>query len=157
MNTGYRTKIVKVGNSRGVRIPRNLLEEAGLENDVEISAQGNRLVIRPVKEARSEAAQPPMVPASIVMDELGRPLIGGTTMKVVELVAEHIAYGWSPEELKYQHPYLSMGQVHAALAYYWDHQGEIEAEIERLDKEAERLRAASDSPLRARLKAEGLI
>jgi hypothetical protein len=32
------------------------------------------------------------------------PSIAGTTMKVVELVVEQQAYGWSPEELHFQHP-----------------------------------------------------
>jgi uncharacterized protein (DUF433 family) len=37
----------------------------------------------------------------------GTPIISGTTMKVVELVMAQIAYGWSPEELYFQHPYLT--------------------------------------------------
>jgi hypothetical protein len=37
------------------------------------------------------------------------PSITGTTMKVVELVVEQQAYGWSPEELHFQHPYLTFG------------------------------------------------
>ncbi|MBF0328235.1 MAG: DUF433 domain-containing protein [Nitrospirae bacterium] len=35
-------------------------------------------------------------------------------MKVVELVVEKIAYGWSPEELHFQHPYLTLGQIYSA-------------------------------------------
>jgi uncharacterized protein (DUF433 family) len=35
---------------------------------------------------------------------------------------DHLAYGWSPEEMHYQHPPLSLAQIHAALAYYFDHQ-----------------------------------
>jgi hypothetical protein len=46
------------------------------------------------------------------------------------VVAEVMAYGWSPEELHFQHPYLSMGQIHSALAYYWDHEEEINQQIE---------------------------
>ena len=60
------------------------------------------------------------------------PMIVGTTMKVVELITNHLAYGWSPEELHFQHPYLSMGQIHSALAYYWDHKTELDIE-ERLE------------------------
>ena len=45
-------------------------------------------------------------------------MIAGTTMKVVELVVEKNAYGWIPEELHFQHPYLSLGQIYSALAYY---------------------------------------
>jgi uncharacterized protein (DUF433 family) len=86
------------------------------------------------------------------------PVIAGTTMKVTELVAETMAYGWSPEELHFQHPYLTMGQIHSALAYYWDHAGELDREIEHQLSYADQLRAAAGpSPLRARLKAKGLL
>jgi uncharacterized protein (DUF433 family) len=95
----------------------------------------------------------------IVVDEKGA-VIEGTTLKVVELVAEHLAYGWSPEEICLQHPYLTLGQVYAALAYYWDH-------AEKLDKEtAERLRRvdalkekvkSQPSALLRRLKAQGRL
>jgi uncharacterized protein (DUF433 family) len=54
----------------------------------------------------------------IILDENGVPIIEGTNMKVIELVLETTAYGWSPEELHFQHPYLSLGQIHSALAYY---------------------------------------
>ncbi len=62
----------------------------------------------------------------IVLDASGTPLIAGTTMKVVELVLNHQEYGWSPEELHFQHPYLSLGQIYSALAYYWDHKDELD-------------------------------
>ncbi len=39
-------------------------------------------------------------------------------MKVVELVVEQRTYGWSPEELHFQHPYLTLRQIHSAPAYY---------------------------------------
>ena len=59
----------------------------------------------------------------------GTPFIAGTTMKVVELVMAQVAHGWSPEELHFQHPYLTLGQIHAVLADHWDHQAELDAEI----------------------------
>jgi uncharacterized protein (DUF433 family) len=89
----------------------------------------------------------------IVLDDSGVPLIDGTTMKVIELVTSHQAYGWSPEELAFQYPYLSMGQIHSALAYYWDHQEELDADMARRLAWVEDLRKkASDDPLRARLR-----
>jgi uncharacterized protein (DUF433 family) len=70
----------------------------------------------------------------LTRDDSGNPSITGTTMKIVELVAEHLAHGWSPEELRFQHPYLTLGQVHSALAYYWDHRQELDRELlQRLD------------------------
>jgi|ERR1700680_1472029 len=70
----------------------------------------------------------------------GVPLIAGTTMKVVELVTAHLAHGWSPEELHFQFPHLSLGQIHAALGYYWDHRDEIDADIDRRARYVEQLR-----------------
>ena len=92
------------------------------------------------------------------LGEDGVPVIAGTTMKVVELIVERIAYGWSPEELHFQHPYLTLGQIHSALAYYWDHQDELDQDIEkRLHLVDDIQRAMPASPLVARLKAKGLI
>ena len=79
-------------------------------------------------------------------------------MKVLELVLGKIAYGWSPEELHFQHPYLTLGQIHSALAYYWDHQGEMEQDIERrLERVDQIQRVTSPLPLVTRLKAKALI
>jgi antitoxin MazE len=47
-----RTQIVKIGNSRGIRLPKVLIEQVGLENEVEISIQDNALILRPVGHAR---------------------------------------------------------------------------------------------------------
>jgi len=75
-------------------------------------------------------------------------------MKVKELAVERLAYGWGPEELHFQHPYLTLGQIHAALAYYWDNaqafDREIAAELEAADRGREAPAAAA---LAARLKA----
>jgi len=94
----------------------------------------------------------------VALDDKGVPVIAGTTMKVIELVLGMKAHGWSPEELKFQHPYLSLGQVHSALAYYWDHQDELDADIERRLKKVDRLKQQTKPPpLLKKLKAQGLI
>lgn len=90
----------------------------------------------------------------VVLDERGAPIIEGTTMKVVELVVARLAYGWSPEELHVQFPHLSPGQIHATLAYYWDHASELDQDIERRLRETDAAcqgSAARPSPLRQRL------
>ncbi len=90
----------------------------------------------------------------IEIAEGGEALIAGTTMKVVELVAEAKAFGFSPEELHFQHPYLKMAQVHAALAYYWDHAADIDQDLERRLRQIEELKkSAPPSTLAARLKS----
>jgi uncharacterized protein (DUF433 family) len=94
----------------------------------------------------------------VEIDPHGAPIVSGTTMKVVELVTAQRAYGWSPEELHFQHPYLTLGEIHSALAYYWDHQQELDADIERRWKFAEKARReAAPSPLMERLRAQGLL
>jgi uncharacterized protein (DUF433 family) len=91
----------------------------------------------------------------IVLDNAGVPFIAGTTMKVIELVLERSAYGWSPEELHFQHPYLSLGQIYSALAYYWDHQEVLDQDIVRRRALVEELRRTTPrSPLLVRLKPQ---
>lgn len=48
-----KTKIVRIGNSQGLRIPKPLLEQTGLEGDVEIRVEDQSLVISPIREPRS--------------------------------------------------------------------------------------------------------
>lgn len=92
----------------------------------------------------------------IVLDEERVPNIAGTTMKVVELVVEQQAYGWSPEELRFQHPYLDLGQIHSALAYYWDHREEFDRDIQRrLERLTELSGDVRSSSLAERMRARG--
>ncbi len=94
----------------------------------------------------------------IFLDERRVPVIAGTTMKVIELALAHLAYGWSPEELHFQFPHLTLGQIYSALAYYWDNQSALEKEIERRLETAESIRRGmGETPLIRRLKAKGLI
>jgi uncharacterized protein (DUF433 family) len=79
----------------------------------------------------------------IVLDEDRAPRVSGTTMKVVELVTAQQAYGWSPEELAFQFPYLTLGQTHSALAYYWDHRQELDDDITRRLRRVEELRKST--------------
>jgi uncharacterized protein (DUF433 family) len=89
----------------------------------------------------------------IELDENGIPWITGANTKVVEVVLDKMAYGWSPEEMHLQHPHLSMAQIHAALAYYYEHQSDIDTQIERDWQEVNELAARQpDSPLRQRLR-----
>lgn len=89
----------------------------------------------------------------IVLNEDRVPNIAGTTTKVVELVVEQQVYGWNPEELRFQHPYLTLGQIHSALAYYWDHCEELDRDIQlRLERVGELCGAGQTSELVARLR-----
>lgn len=88
----------------------------------------------------------------IELDESGVARIAGTTTKVIEIALDKLAHESSPEEMHFQYPYLSLAQIHAALAYYYDHQLEMDAEIQRRLLEVNAMAAHSaTSPLKQRL------
>jgi antitoxin MazE len=47
-----KTRIVRIGNSQGIRIPKLLIEQTSLSGEVDISVQGGSLVIKPAKKPR---------------------------------------------------------------------------------------------------------
>ena len=49
-----KTRIIKIGNSHGIRIPRLVLDQIGLANEVEIEVQADQLVIRPSHSPRHD-------------------------------------------------------------------------------------------------------
>ena len=101
---------------------------------------------------------PQTTTAHIHLDARGRAWIDDTNTKVIEVVLDKLANGSSPEEIHFQHSHLSMAQIHAALSYYYDHQAEFDAEIDRQLQEYDELRAkVEDSPLRQRLRAMGKL
>jgi hypothetical protein len=51
-------------------------------------------------------------------------------VRVAQIVMDYLAYGWSPDEMCRQHLYLQPAEAHAAMTYYFDHQDEIEREIQ---------------------------
>ena len=51
-----KTRIVRIGNSQGIRIPKPLLLQTGLSGEVEMRAQNGSLVIRPAKQPRADWA-----------------------------------------------------------------------------------------------------
>lgn len=94
----------------------------------------------------------------IRLDDRGVAWIDDTNIKVIEVAVDKLAYGWSPEETHYQHPHLSLAQIHAALSYYYDHQAEFDAQIQEDLREVEEMAAqAGESPIRKRLRAMGKI
>ena len=94
----------------------------------------------------------------IELDKDGIPWIARANTKVVEVVLDKIAHNSSPEEMHEQYPHLSLAQIHAALSYYYEHQAEVDADIERRDRYVEELRAQQKNPftrkeLESRLRA----
>lgn len=52
-----KSRLVRIGNSRGVRLPKALIDEAGLEDEVEIRAEGRSIVITPTARVREGWAE----------------------------------------------------------------------------------------------------
>ena len=75
----------------------------------------------------------------IEIDDQGRPWIAGTGTKVL-VVAMETLNDQSPAEIQRGFPHLSLAQIHAALAYYYDHKPELDAEIARSTNEADLMR-----------------
>lgn len=48
-----KTKIVRIGNSQGIRIPKSVLHQCHLDGPVEVDVQGNQLVVRSASRPRS--------------------------------------------------------------------------------------------------------
>ena len=96
--------------------------------------------------------------AHIVVDDKGVARIAGSRSRVIDVVLDKRANGWGPEEIRAQHPHLSLAQIHAAFAYYYDHQSDIDAAIDRELREVDALRAqAGDSPVAKRLRDAGKL
>ena len=99
-----------------------------------------------------------MVGAHVELDDSGRAWITGANVKVIEVALDMVAYGWGAEQIHEEHPDLSLAEIHSALAYYYDHQAELDREMRAQAQEAERLAAAgSDSPVVRRLRERGLL
>jgi uncharacterized protein (DUF433 family) len=94
-----------------------------------------------------------VVSTMIELDKQGVAWISGTKTKVIEVVLDKLAHGISPEEMHFQHPHLSLAQIHASLAYYYENQVELDAEIQKRWLVVNELATeANQSPLQKRLR-----
>jgi uncharacterized protein (DUF433 family) len=76
--------------------------------------------------------------ASHIDDTGSRPVVAGTDIKVSQIASEYEHLGMPPDEIAEAHPHLGLAEIHAALAYYYDHRELIQRDWE----DAERLVAA---------------
>ncbi len=77
----------------------------------------------------------------------GKAIITGTRIKVSQIVLEYERLGWTPDQIVDAHPHLTLAQVHGALAYYYENQVEIDAELMAEEKIVEELRRRYPSKL----------
>jgi uncharacterized protein (DUF433 family) len=87
----------------------------------------------------------------------GKYWLVGTQTKVLEVVLDRLAHHWDAEEIRREHPHLTLGQIYSCLAFYYDHQAEMDRAIDDQVHRIDQLRRTQgDSVLRAKLLAKGL-
>jgi len=70
----------------------------------------------------------------------GSPIITGTRTRVVDIVIEYEYLGRTADEIINSHPHLTLAQIHDALSYYYEHQGDTDQEIGRRKEKINDLR-----------------
>lgn len=82
----------------------------------------------------------------------GKACIAGHRIRVMDIVVWHEMRGYSPDEVVDMFPGITLADVHAALAYHFDHREEIQADLKRDEELAEKLRPLFPSKLREKLR-----
>ncbi len=78
-------------------------------------------------------------------------------IRVSMIASAYLTHGYSPEEMCRQFPHLHLSEAYSAMAYYFDHQARIDAEIEAEMREFDQLRAGKPvSPFVRRLRELGV-
>lgn len=95
----------------------------------------------------------------IWLDDRGVAWIDNSNVKAIEVALDHLSDCPRPEEIYEAHDgYLSLSQIHAALAYYYDNKAEMDRTIAEQVERVAKLRLESlDSPLRRRLRESGRL
>jgi uncharacterized protein (DUF433 family) len=87
----------------------------------------------------------------------GKPWLIGTQTKVIEVALDRLAYHWDADEIQRNHPHLTLGQIYSCLAYYYDHQVDMDRLIDEQLQYVDRMRRQNgESVLMAKLRAKGL-
>ncbi|MCI0462583.1 MAG: DUF433 domain-containing protein [Gemmataceae bacterium] len=81
----------------------------------------------------------------------GRACIAGHRVRVLDVVVWHEWRGYAPDEVVQMFPGITLADVHAALAYYFDNREEIEGEIRKDEEKAALAQANYPSKLREKL------
>jgi uncharacterized protein (DUF433 family) len=82
----------------------------------------------------------PAEPLSHIDVSVPRPVVRGTDIKVSQIASEYEHLGMAPDDIVQAHPHLSLADVHAALAYYYDQPDAIRDEWRRGEAMIEALR-----------------
>jgi len=82
----------------------------------------------------------------------GRPRIDGHRITVEDVAVWHQRMGMSPDEIVSAYPSLTLSDVHAALAYYYEHREQVEASIQEGQRLTAELRAKGPSLVQEKLR-----
>src|SRR3954467_13570696 len=105
----------------------------------------------PTQDPSSQAATPPVPPPDRVRIVSppgvrgGKPRIDGHRITVADVAVWHERMGMSPDEIVYNYPSITLSDVYAALAYYFENRERIDADIVEGEKLAETVRAGQPS------------
>lgn len=84
----------------------------------------------------------------------GKPVIVGTRIRVWDIYVHHERLGKSPDEIVRAYPHITLADVHAALAYYWDRKDEIDQQMKDADEFVAELKELNESgPLARKMAA----
>jgi hypothetical protein len=79
-------------------------------------------------------------------------------IRVAQIVIDYLNHGWSADEICIHYPHLKPAEVHSAMAYYFDHQVEIDAEIEEEQIAIEdSQKTTKPTAVEQKLRAQGLL
>ncbi len=82
----------------------------------------------------------------------GKPCIKGTRIRVWDIYVASEIRGESPDQITAQYPSISLADVHAALAYYWDNRQMIDQQMKEADEYVEQIKQATGpGPLATKL------
>jgi uncharacterized protein (DUF433 family) len=82
----------------------------------------------------------------------GKPRIAGHRIRVQDIVIWYEQLNMSPDEIVYHYPSITLADIHAALAYYYDHLDEIRQDIHESEAFTSQLAAQTPSILQRKLK-----
>lgn len=85
----------------------------------------------------------------------GKPCIAGSRIRVQDVYVWHELQGRSPDEIVSSFPQLTLADVYAALAYFWDHRDQILLEMREQEELVEQMKAQFPSKLPERPGAKG--
>ena len=81
----------------------------------------------------------------IFINEKGVPCLNGTRLRVQDVAAEFTFWRFTPERIQDGHDDQSLAAIYSALAYYFDHEGEIETAWEEAKRVADELQPLLDN------------